>query len=65
LRAITTNRLAGGGEADLLSVTIHGSEQNTMLIQRFQQQAEQEYQEFLGQYQDFHQELDKEREKRI
>jgi len=62
LEELKADILAGGGEADLLTVKIDNPEQNTMLIQRFQQQAEEEYREFLGRCQDFHQELSKERE---
>lgn len=54
--------LESGGEADLLTVAIDNPEQNAMLIERFQQQAVEEYQEFLGRCQDFHQELSHERE---
>ncbi len=54
--------LAGSGEADLLTVSLEDAEQNQMLIQRFQQQSEEEYHEFLGRCQAFHQELAKERE---
>ncbi|WP_313931654.1 Chromate resistance protein ChrB [Nostoc punctiforme] len=53
---------AGGGEADLLTICIEEPEQNAMLVDRFQQQADQEYQEFLGQCRDFHSELSHERE---
>lgn len=53
--------LEGGGEAELLTVTIEDVEQNSRLIERFQQQADEEYQEFLGRCQDFHKELDYER----
>lgn len=62
LEELKANILASGGEADLLTVAIADPEQNAMLIQRFQQQAEEEYQEFLGRCRDFHQELDQERE---
>ncbi|AFY32954.1 Chromate resistance protein ChrB [Calothrix sp. PCC 7507] len=53
---------AGGGEADLLTIWIDEPEQNAMFVDRFQQQADQEYQEFLGQCRDFHTELSHERE---
>lgn len=56
--------LEGGGEADLLTVTIEDPEQTQMLIGRFQQQIDEEYREFLGRCQDFHQELASEREKK-
>ncbi len=62
LEKLRAEFISGGGEADLLSVQINDPEQNAMLIQRFQQQAEEEYQEFLGRCRDFHQELDHERE---
>lgn len=62
LEELRVDILASGGEADLLTVLIEDSEQNAMLIQRFQQQAEEEYQEFLGRCQDFHKELSHERE---
>lgn len=54
--------LEGGGEADLLTVTIENVEQNAILTERFQQQADEEYKEFLGRCQDFHKELEHERE---
>jgi hypothetical protein len=62
LAALKADILASGGEADLLTVTIADEEQNAQLIQRFQQQAEEEYQEFLGRCRDFYKELDHERE---
>lgn len=62
LEGLKADILASGGEADLLTVAIADPEQNAMLIQRFQQQAEEEYQEFLGRCGDFHKELDHERE---
>jgi hypothetical protein len=62
LEQLKADILASDGEADLLTVTIDDPEQNSMLIQRFQQQAEEEYQEFLDRCRDFHQELDRERE---
>jgi hypothetical protein len=48
---------AGGGEADLLTIWIDRPEQNAMLVDRFQQQVDREYQEFLGQCRDLHSEL--------
>lgn len=62
LEELKADILASGGEADLLTVAIDDPEQNTRLIQRFQQQAEEEYREFLGACDDFHEELDHERE---
>jgi hypothetical protein len=62
LAALKADILASGGEADLLTVTIADEAQNALLMQRFQQQAEEEYQEFLGRCQDFYKELDHERE---
>lgn len=62
LEELKADILADGGEADLLTVSIDEPEQNTMLIQRFQKQANEEYQEFLGRCRDFHQELSHERE---
>lgn len=53
---------SGNGEADLLTVQIEDEAQNASLIGRFQQQAEEEYREFLGRCRDFHKELDHERE---
>ncbi len=53
----------GGGEADLLTVTIADDQQNLRLIERFQQQANEEYKEFLERCQDFHNELEQERQK--
>ncbi|QZZ19931.1 hypothetical protein J5X98_21950 [Leptothermofonsia sichuanensis E412] len=61
LEKLKTEIIAGGGDADLLTVQIDDPEQNAMLVQRFQQQAEEEYREFLGRCQDFHKELDHER----
>lgn len=52
----------GSGEADLLTVVIEDDAQNLRLIERFQQQANEEYQEFLGRCQDFHRELEHERQ---
>lgn len=54
--------IASEGEADLLTMKIEDDEQNQQLIKRFQQQANQEYQEFLGRCNDLHKELEKERE---
>ncbi len=62
LEELKADILASGGETDLLTVWIDNPEQNAMLIQRFQQQAESEYREFLGRCQDFHKELSHERE---
>lgn len=62
LEKLRAEIVAGGGEADLLTVQIDDAEQNARLVQRFQQQAEEEYQEFLGRCQDFHKELEHERE---
>lgn len=61
LEKLKAEIVSGGGEADLLTVQINDAEQNAMLIQRFQQQAEEEYQEFLGRCRDFHSELEHER----
>lgn len=62
LEELKADIVAGGGEADLLTVWIDDSEQNAMLIGRFQQQALEEYKEFLGRCQDFYRELSHERE---
>ncbi|MEH1912591.1 MAG: Chromate resistance protein ChrB [Nostoc sp.] len=62
LKELKADITAGGGEADLLTIWIDQPEQNAMLMDRFQQQADQEYQEFLGQCRDFHSELSEERE---
>jgi len=62
LEKLTTEIVAGEGEADLLTVTIEDDEQNSRLIERFQQQAEVEYKEFLGRCQDFYKELEHERQ---
>jgi CRISPR/Cas system-associated endoribonuclease Cas2 len=62
LEKLKAEIVSGGGEADLLTVLIEDEAQNAMLVQRFQQQAEEEYQEFLGRCRDFHKELDHERE---
>lgn len=64
LEKLTTEIVEGGGEADLLPVTIEDHAQNATLIKRFQQQADEEYQEFLGRCQDFHKELEHERQER-
>ncbi|MBD2509016.1 ChrB domain-containing protein [Nostoc muscorum FACHB-395] len=61
LAELKTDITAGGGEADLLTIWIDQPEQNAMLVNRFQQQADQEYQEFLGQCRDLHSELSEER----
>ncbi|MEH1829961.1 MAG: Chromate resistance protein ChrB [Nostoc sp.] len=61
LEELKADIIAGGGEADLLTIWIDEPQQNAMLIERFQQQADQEYQEFLGQCRDFHSELSEER----
>ncbi|OYD92391.1 ChrB domain-containing protein [Nostoc sp. 'Peltigera membranacea cyanobiont' 210A] len=61
LEELKANIIAGSGEADLLTIWIDEPEQNAMLIERFQQQADQEYEEFLGQCRDFHSELSEER----
>lgn len=61
LEELKADILAGGGEADLLTVWIDDCQQNAMLIARFHQQAEAEYREFLGRCQDFHRELSQER----
>lgn len=62
LAALKADILDGGGEADLLTVAIEDAEQNALLVRRFQQQADEEYREFLGRCQDFHRELDHERQ---
>jgi len=62
LEKLKTEILEGGGEADLLTVTIEDEKQNLRLIERFQQQAEIEYKEFLGRCRDFHKELEHERQ---
>lgn len=62
LEKLKAEIVAGGGEADLLTVQIDDVEQNAMLVQRFQQQAEEEYREFLGRCRDFHKQLAHERE---
>lgn len=62
LETLTMEIIDGGGEADLLTVTIEEEKQNSRLIERFQQQAEAEYEEFLGRCQDFHKELEHERQ---
>lgn len=64
LEKLKTEIVEGGGEADLLTVTIEDDEQNSRLIERFQQQADEEYKEFLGRCQDFHQELEHERQEK-
>ncbi len=57
LENLKTEIVERGGEADLLTITIADDQQNARLIERFQQQAESEYKEFLGRCRDFHQEL--------
>lgn len=61
LKELKADITAGGGEADLFTICIDEPEQNTMLVERFQQQIDQEYQEFLGQCRDFYSELSEER----
>lgn len=63
LQKLKAEIIASGGEAELLTVKIEDSEQNQRLIEQFQQQAEQEYQEFFGRCRDLHQELAEERAK--
>lgn len=62
LEKLRTEIVEGEGEADLLTVTIADEEQNSRLIERFQQQAAVEYKEFLGRCRDFHKELEHERQ---
>lgn len=62
LENLKTEIVEGGGEADLLTVTIEDNEQNSRLIERFQQQVDEEYKEFLGRCRDFHKELEHERQ---
>nr|WP_228037634.1 Chromate resistance protein ChrB [Nodosilinea sp. LEGE 06152] len=62
LEQLKAEIISGGGEADLLAIVISDETQVSSLIDRFQQQADQEYQEFLGRCQDFHQELERERQ---
>lgn len=62
LEKLAAEIVAGEGEADLLTVVIEDDAQNSRLIERFQQQADEEYQEFLGRCQDFHKELEHERQ---
>lgn len=61
LEALKAEILAEEGEVDLLTVWIDVPAQNAMLVQRFQQQADEEYHEFLERCQDLHHELNKER----
>ncbi|MDM9582338.1 Chromate resistance protein ChrB [Nostoc sp. GT001] len=61
LKELKADITAGGGEADLFTIWIDEPEQNAMLVERFQQQSDQEYQEFLGQCRDLHSELSEER----
>jgi hypothetical protein len=51
------------GEVDVFTVWIEDPQQNALLVQRFQQQADVEYQELLGRCRDFHSELAAERAK--
>jgi len=64
LEKLNTEIIQGGGEADLLTVTIADDQQNSSLIERFQEQAKVEYKEFLGRCQDFHKELEHERQQK-
>jgi DNA-binding transcriptional regulator PaaX len=61
LKKLTTEIVEAEGEADLLTVIIEDNEQNSRLIERFQQQSEGEYKEFLGCCQDFYKSLEHER----
>lgn len=62
LEKLATEIVEGEGDADLLTVTIENDVQNSKLIERFQQQVNEEYKEFLGRCQDFHKELEHERQ---
>ncbi len=62
LENLKTEIVEGGGEANLLTITIEGTEQNLRLVEQFQQQINEEYKEFLGRCRDFHKELKHERQ---
>jgi hypothetical protein len=51
-----------GGEASISTIQLPDPKEHEEVIARFRQQADEEYQEFLGQCQDFHAELKMERE---
>jgi hypothetical protein len=50
-----------GGNATLSTIQFPDPQEHAGIVSRFQQQADEEYQEFLGQCHDFHAELEKER----
>lgn len=49
------------GEVVVLTIELKDAEEAAAIIERFRQQADEEYREFLGQCADFHNELEKER----
>jgi hypothetical protein len=53
-----------GGEATLTTIQFPEAKEQAAMIERFRQQADEEYQEFLGQCRDFHKELTEERKLR-
>ncbi len=52
------------GEARSSSILFQVTEEDAGIVSRFQLQADEEYQEFLGRCRDFHKELEMERKKR-
>jgi hypothetical protein len=50
-----------GGEATISTIQFPDRDEEQSIVNRFRQQADEEYQEFLGQCRDFHEELRKER----
>lgn len=53
-----------GGETLLLSIELMEPDESAAVIERFRQQSDEDYGEFLGKCADFHQELQKERKDR-
>ena len=51
------------GEARISSILFQVTEEEAGIVSRFQLQADEEYQEFLGRCRDFHKELEMERKK--
>lgn len=51
------------GEARISSIVFQVTEEESEIVSRFQLQADEEYQEFLGRCRDFHKELEMERKK--
>jgi hypothetical protein len=50
-----------GGEATISTIQFPDPQEHASIVERFRQQADEEYQEFLDKCRDYHAELDKER----